>query len=419
MSRKSFIKKTLIAGAVAVATSLASVTASAQDTIRVAFIEGLSGPFANAGDAALKNFVYVSDLINEQGGINGKKIEIIPYDNKSSPQESLQILQKVADQGIQYITQGNGSHVAGALIQGVNKHNNRNPDSPIVFLNYAAVNPDFTNEDCSFWHFRFDAHSGMKLQAITDYMAKQEDVKKVFLINQDYSHGQAVSRIAKEMLARKRPDVEIVGDVLHPIGKVKDFSPYVSQIKASGADTVITGNWGNDLSLLIKAANDAGLEVNFQTYYGGVTGTPTAIGEAGAGRVKMVAEFQENLPTRFNATEYEKISRGLKDRYPEIEFLGRAHTQMNLLAMAMEKAGTTEPVAVAKALEGLEMDHPFGQVKMRSIDHQVLQPLFISTFTKDYLAHDTEDTGLGWKMDVKIESEETAVPTTCEMKRPN
>ena len=76
-----------------------------------------------------------------------------------------------------------------------------------------------------------------------------------------------MTRAAKEYLKRKRPDIEIVGDDLHPIAQVKDFSPYVAKIKASGADTVITGNWGSDLSLLIKAAKDAGLTANFYTYY--------------------------------------------------------------------------------------------------------------------------------------------------------
>ena len=56
------------------------------------------------------------------------------------------------------------------------------------------------------------------------------------------------------MLAAKRPDIEIVGDELHPLFKVSDFSPYIAKIKASGADTVITGNWGPDFALLLKAA---------------------------------------------------------------------------------------------------------------------------------------------------------------------
>jgi len=420
MFRRAILKKLFVAAAAVGMTVGASMNASAaNDTIRIAYIDPLSGPFANVGDAGAKHFIYLANMINEEGGILGKKVEIIPYDNKVSAQESLQILRKVADEGIQYITQGNGSSVGGALIDGVNKHNARHPDKPILYLNYAAVNPDFTNDDCSFWHFRFDANSAMKLQAITDYIKTQKDIKKVFLINQDYSFGQGVSRIAKELLAKKRPDIKIVGDVLHPIGKVKDFSPYIAQIKASGADAVITGNWGNDMSLLVKAGADAGLDVQYYTFYAGGLGAPTAIGESGVGKVKQVTEWEENLAERYNLEDTRKIMEDFDKRYPEIEFYYyRVMTELNMLKKAMEKAGTTDPKAVAYAMEGMKMQTSLGEVTMRRLDHQLIQPLFISTFSKDYLKYDSEDTGFGWTLDKKIPAEDTALPTTCEMKRP-
>jgi branched-chain amino acid transport system substrate-binding protein len=67
----------------------------------------------------------------------------------------------------------------------------------------------------------------------------------VYLINQDYSFGQSVRAQARAMMKEKRPDIEIVGDELHPLLKITDFAPYVAKIKASGADTVVTGNWGS------------------------------------------------------------------------------------------------------------------------------------------------------------------------------
>ena len=248
-----------------------SMSAGAQETIRIAYVDPLSGPFANVGDAGLKHFRYKAELFNKEGGILGKRVEIVPFDNKGSPQESLVILRQIADQGIQFVTQGNGSHVAGALVSALERHNRRNPNK-ILYFNYAAVDPVLTEDQCSFWHFRFDAHSEMKLEVFTSYMAESPDVKKVFLINMDYAHGHQIQNITRRLLAQKNPDIEIVGDVLHPIGKVKDFSPYIAQIRASGADSVITGNWGNDLALLVRAAADAGLEAKFYTYYGGGLG---------------------------------------------------------------------------------------------------------------------------------------------------
>ena len=146
------------------------------------------------------------------------------------------------------------------------------------------MDPDLTNSKCSFWHFRLDANTDMKMEALTTYLAKDKNIKNVYLLNQNYSFGQAVAKAAKEYLARKRPDIKIVGEDLHPLAQVKDFAPYVSKMKAAGADTVITGNWGSDLALLIKAGKDAGLNVNFYTYYAGHHGRADRDGRGGRGQ---------------------------------------------------------------------------------------------------------------------------------------
>src|SRR5699024_7844252 len=149
---------------------------------------------------------------------------------------------RAINDGVRYIVQSNADSIAASLINSVNKHNQRNPDNPVLYLNYGANGAQFTNERCSFWHFLFDSNTDMKLHILTDWVAQQKDIKRVFLINQDYSFGHDVSENARKLLAEKRPDVEIVGDIFHPLARVKDFTPYVTQIKASGADAVITGN---------------------------------------------------------------------------------------------------------------------------------------------------------------------------------
>lgn len=393
--------------------------ASAQDdVIRVALIEGLSGPFATLGQAVLHSLEYTAEEINKAGGILGKEVVIVPFDNKTNAQESLQILREVADRGIHYITQGNGSHVAAALIGGVTKHNRRNPDNQIVYLNFSAVDPALTNEMCSFWHFRFDANSAMKLDVFTDFIASRDNFDEVFLINQDYSHGQFISNTVPKMLSEKAPEAEVVGNILHPVGRVKDFSPYVSEIAASGADVVLTGNWGRDLTLLIRAADQAGLEVKWLTYYGSVAGAPTAIGEAGAGDVFVVSEWHENIAATRNLSHMQKLLEGFEERYGIDFSVLRIRTELMALKAAMEKADTTNPKAVAYALEGLTLQTPTGKAVMRARDHQLLQPLFISKFTEDFAKYDAEDTGLGWVTVKSFSAKETALPTSCQMPRP-
>jgi len=289
-----------------------------------------------------------------------------------------------------------------------------------VFLNYAAVDPDFTNSKCSFWHFRFDANSDMKLQAITDTMVGKKDIKKVYIIGQDYSFGHQVSKTAKELIKQKRPDVEIVGDELHPLAKVKDFAPYVAKIQAAGADTVVTGNWGSDLALLIRAARDAGLKANFYTFYAGVVGAPVAIGEAGIDRVKVVSYYAPNDAPKKTVDEIEAF----KKKYGPTEdpyTTSMAHA-MELLTMAMNETKSADPAKVAKAMEGKKFQGHFGEIEMRKDDHQMIQPLYVATFAKvdgkkvKFPADGTKE--FGFKTDVKIDAAKTALPTTCQMQRP-
>ena len=121
----------------------------------------------------------------------------------------------------------------------------------------------------------------------------------MYLINQDYSFGESVRTTARKMLKEKRPDVQIVGDEKHPLLKITDFAPYVAKIKASGADTVITGNWGQDIALLLKAAADAGLQVDWYTYYAGGAGGPTAIKQTNLPH--RVFAIVEGIPNYFAA----------------------------------------------------------------------------------------------------------------------
>src|SRR5256885_4940765 len=215
------------------------------ETVKIGWIDPLSGLMAAVGTNQLKTFQLMAEEVNRKNA-SGVKFEIIPLDNKLSPQETTAVLRSAMDQGARYVVQGNGSGPALAIMDALEKHNARNKGKEVVYLNYAAVDPDLTNSKCSYWHFRLDADTSMKMEALTTYMKDLPEVKKVYLINQNYSHGQQVSKYAKEMLKRKRPDVEIVGDDFSPLAQVRDFAPYIAKIKQSGADSVITGNWGSD-----------------------------------------------------------------------------------------------------------------------------------------------------------------------------
>ena len=385
------------------------------ETVKVAWIDPLSGLMAALGSNQLKSLQYIAEELNK-GTASGVKFEIIGIDNKLSPQETTAALRSAMDQGVRYVFQGNGSGPALAIMDALEKHNARNKGKEVVYLNYAAVDPDLTNSKCSYWHFRLDADTSMKMEALTTYMKDVPEVKKVYLINQNYSHGQQVSKYAKEMLKAKRPDVQVVGDDFAPLAQVRDFAPYIAKIKQSGADTVITGNWGSDLSLLLKAANDAGLNnVKFYTYYAFGSGSPTAMGAASDGKVYTVGYGHYNMggPIQPLMAEFKKK---MNDDLTQASIF---HA-FALLDNAFVQTRSTDPVKVAAALEGMKFKSFNGEVEMRKTDHQLQQGLYIARWEKASAKYpyDAENTGYT-NVPVKYyESYVASTPTTCQMKRP-
>ena len=385
------------------------------ETVKIAWLDPLSGLMAAVGTNQLKTTQYLAEEFNKKN-LSGVKFEIIGIDNKLSPQETTSALRSAQDQGARYIMQGNGSGPALAIIDAIEKNNARNPGKELLFMNYAAVDPDLTNSKCSYWHFRLDADTSMKMEALTTYLKDQADLKKVYILGQNYSHGQQVSKYAKEMLKNKRPDVQIVGDDLHPLAQVRDFAPYIAKIKQSGADAVITGNWGSDLSLLIKAANDAGLNnVKFYTYYAYGSGSPTAMGAAAEGRVFAVAYGHYNMGGEIQRLQAE-FKKKMNDDLTQMSI----YNTFMLLDTAFAKTKSTDPVKVAAALEGMKIKSFNGEIEVRKTDHQLQQGLYITRWEKagGKFPYDAENTGYTMAPVKYYEPYVASTPTSCQMKRP-
>lgn len=393
-----------------------SAMAQKGEVVKMVRIDAQSGLLGPVGVNQLKSYQFFAEKFSGKGNPAGVTFEVTGIDNKLSPAESLNALKSAIDQGVRYIIQGNGSSVALALSDAVTKHNERNPGKEVIYLNDAAVDPDLTNSKCSYWHFRFDADTSMKMEAMSSFMVDQKDIKKVYILGQNYSHGVQVAKYAKETLGRKRPDIQIVGEDLHPLAQVRDFAPYIAKIKASGADTVITGNWGSDLSLLIKAAMEGGYTGNFYTYYAGVTGTPTALGTNGAGKVYQIAYSHYNM-----GGQMDKWMAEFKTKYNDDFYTGSVIRVYQMLGAAMAKAKSTDPVKVAAALDGLRVDSFNGEVEMRKLDHQLQQPLYMTVWQKadKKYPYSPENTGMTLVPLKEYPNYVSSTPTSCQMKRPS
>ena len=309
-----------------------------------------------------------------------------------------------------------GSNVGSALIDAVAKNNQRNPDHRVIYLNCGALATELTNENCDFWQFRFTG--SVQQRAYARIKTLPTDVKKVYLINQDYLFGHSVEHDTKEFLQKLRPDIQIVGDEFVPLGQVKDFSPYITKVKNSGAQSIITGNYGPDLNLLMKAGVDAGLNVRFDTYLAYFTGAVTAIGATGADRMTVVMEYNENLPVEEHNQAAEQFDLAFRKDH-KFDFVGEPWLMMiRMLSRAITEAGSADPLKVALKLEGMQQKDLLGRTQtMRKEDHQLILPYYEGLLTKD-VKYDTEGTGLGFKTVATVPSEEETMPTTCKMKRP-
>jgi branched-chain amino acid transport system substrate-binding protein len=391
--------------------------------VKLAMIEGLSGGNANGGEAVFRNLVWAVERVNQRGGAKTaqgmRPLQLERYDSKGQIEEALSALRSAIDDGAQFILQGNSSAVAAALIEAVNKHNEREPGRRVLFLNYSAVDPILTNEKCSFWHFRFDAHADMRMAALMSVLREDKGVKSVYLLGQDYSFGQGVLREARRQLGAQRPDVQIVGDELHPLLRIKDFAPYATKIKASGADAVVTGNFSNDLTLLVKAAKEVGFDGKFYTFYGNALGAPAAIGEAGLGKVVAVADWLPNVQTAQSEAFYQSF----RQRYPKPAD-DYVHMRMQLmieaLAQAIEKARGTDAVAVASALERVSVNLQGQAGAMRAADHQFQQQLVVGVMERQGtpgVKFDVEGSGYGFRVVKTIQPAQAEMPTTCKMVR--
>lgn len=413
MKKHAFFGLALMAG-------LLPLSATQAASIKIAHIDPFSGAFANVGSVNGKHVQFGADLVNTAGGVlNGDTLEVVRFDNKANAKDAVTALQDAIDQGIRIVTQATNSGIALAVEDAVEKYNRRNPDDPVLYLNYGSADPSITRDHCNFYTFRFEAHSGMKQDALTDRIESDKDVHKVYIIGQDYGHGHEVSRYTKEMLAAKRPDIQIVGDEFHPVGKVKDFTPYIAKIQASGADAVITGNFGSDLTLLAKAANDAGLKAKFFTQYAGTFGTPTAIGKSGIGRIYDVAPWHPEVAVEKHSQEAEQLIATFKQKYNEDLYYYQILVQMQMLGQAIDKAGSAKPKAIAQVLSDATFKGVTGDMFMRPSDHQLMHPLFVSVFTDQNIRYDSENTGIGWKTVSESLAKDLKDDSTCQVKQPS
>ena len=388
--------------------------------VKVAVLETLSGPAAASGLAYRTAVRYAIDEMNAAGGWKGEPVQLLEYDNQGGPSGASDKLKAAIADGVQIVVQGASSAIGGQITEDVRKHNLRNPGKEIVYINVGAEAMDLTGEKCNFHHFRFAGNAQVRTRSLVMGMKQAHALgTRVYAINQNYSWGQDMEKAIVEN--EGIGGYKVVDKALHDVNKVQDFAPYVAKISASGADTVLTGNWSNDLLLLMKASKAAGLKVRFGTVYLDQPGNIANAGDLAVGHFiahAFNAEAGGAAGERFVADYKARTGKAPTATDPQTVF----GMQMVMDALKRTKAdkGALNVNAFARALESGRLKTPMGEMSMRAADHQVLLPIVVSTVSKD-AKYKADDTDLGFKPVKVFSAEEAAVPAqaSCKMQRPD
>lgn len=346
----------------------------ARQTIRIAFIDPLSGPMADVGRNGLRSWQFMARALSVPVSAEGPRFIVAGFDNKGSPQESLNALKAAIDQGFRYIVQGNGSGVAAVISEALVRHNLRHPQQPVVHINYAAMDPALTTDKCSPWHVRIDADTAMKTLALARYMADQPGLQRIYLLNQNYAHGQQFSLHFKQALGQLRPDLQVVGDELHQPFQGRSFEPYVKNVMGSGAQALVTANWGADLTDMVRSLGSAGSSASLFAYYPSLHGVPTALAQAGNRfPVYQVACSHTNQPGPAG-----ELAQQFRAQHGEDFVVYAAYDGIAMLRHAITQASTSEPAPIAARLSGMIFPGFNGPVQLRADDHQLQKGVYIA-----------------------------------------
>jgi branched-chain amino acid transport system substrate-binding protein len=394
-------------------------SAAAAAPVKIGVLETLSGPQASSGQAYRSAVRYAVDRINADGGWNGEPVQLLEYDNQGGPAGAADKLKAAAADGVHLIVQGASSAIGGQITEDVRKHNLRNPGKEIVYLNVGAEALELTGEKCNFHHFRFSGDAQLRTKALVNAMRQANALgTRVYSINQNYSWGQDMERAIADNAAAG--GYQVVEKTLHDVNKVQDFAPYVAKIAASKADSVLTGNWSNDLLLLMKSAKSAGLKVRFGTVFLDQPGNISNAGDLALGHF-VVHTFNAEAGGAEGQRFFDdyKARTGHAPAFIEPQTVFGMAMVADALKRTPAQGGRLEVNAFAKALETAKITTPMGEMSMRAADHQVQMPMVVSTVAKD-ARYKADGTDMGFKPVKRFTAAEASIPAqaSCAMKRP-
>lgn len=362
-------------------------TVQSGDTVKIGLVEAFSGPAAINGQYYRLTTHWVAHDINKRGGImvdgKMKKIQVVLGNSMGKPSMVKKAAERlILKDKVDVLWGTAGSHNTKIVAQVAKKYKT-------IFMNPMSLS-DSLHDGKNFnkYTFRTTLNTTMLGRSMAYFYSKRAETK-FYILNQDYGFGHDLAKAFRAGLKEFKPNAKIVGESFHPLF-LKDFAPFITKVKASGAEVVFTGDWDPDGANLIRQARRLGLKIPFAHIYADSHVTAVAIGpQAGIGMVNLNDymltvntpannKFIEVWNKRYNQG-YDKPYGRDTYKWPATIF-GRTVESTYWLLDVISRAGSTDADKIIKTWEGDKWVGLTGTLEMRACDHQVVRDIFVTEF---------------------------------------
>lgn len=363
LTRRQFIKGTVggVAGASIFSTiGKPFIFAQTKEPIKVGYIEPLTGIFGGLGIAMLKGTELAEKHINAAGGILGRPIKVIKEDDEGKNEIGTRKARRmILEEGVIALHGTVSTSGTSNLCQ--------------VAKKYGIIHYDYELDGTSVFEamhklaFRFGCDAPAPIRAIVKaFSTKYPNIKRWSALVPDYAWGYDCWDLFEEAVNKWMKGVEII-KVLHPLG-CTDFSPYILKIMEKEPQALISFAWSGDMITFLKQVKPYGLYKKvIGAHYGSVIDLCMALKND---MEPMWAGLVEGYPFLPWATSWTKVYIKEMGGWPESDFTAQYYDSLFILKQAIEKAGSTKPEAIAKALEGLTFEGKgAGWVHIRATSH--------------------------------------------------
>jgi branched-chain amino acid transport system substrate-binding protein len=366
------------------------------DTIKIAVVASFSGPAKVVGDIYFASVQSVAHDINNRGGIlvDGKKklIQVIKANHESKPSIAKKVSERmVLKEKVHVLWGTNGSHLMKVINQVAKKYK-------VIAQNTAALSDELMDAtNFNRYSFMSNISTEMVGRAAAYYYGKiRKKETKFYILCQDYLFGHSMANGFKVGLKEYYPEAEIVGEDYHKLF-LKDFAPYLTKIKASGAEVIYTGDWIPDAENLLVQARQMGIKLPFANLFLDEPNMLHRVGVKGTEGLIHIAQFGSSPPA-FKTPEQIKYYKAWNDLWEAGKWkapfntplykhgtgnIGSYRMQTYWLLSVIERAGSTDPEKIIKVWEGDTYEDISGMVYyMRPCDHKDAHDLFVEEYVE-------------------------------------